>query len=131
MSYKHLSLVERHYIELERKRGKSFNDIAISLGRSQSTISREINRNTGGRGYRHNQATKFALARQATKNKSMKMTLPITTIIDEYLLADWSPEQIAGKLREDKLIELHHETIYQYILADKKDGGTLYTHLRY
>ena len=57
----------------------------------------------------------------------MKMTLPITTIIDEYLLADWSPEQIAGKLKEDKLIDLHHETIYQYILADKKSGGTSLT----
>ena len=41
MSYKNLSLAERHYIELERKSGKSFREIDLALGRSQSTISRE------------------------------------------------------------------------------------------
>ncbi len=59
------------------------------------------------------------------------MTPTIVTIIEEYLRAEWSPEQITAKLREYKVIELHHETIYQYILADKKSGGTLYTHLRH
>ena len=47
MSYKHLSLEERHYIEVERKLGTSMNKIADVLGRSQSTLSREIRRNTG------------------------------------------------------------------------------------
>ena len=59
------------------------------------------------------------------------MTLPITSIITEGLKADWSPEQIVGKLKADGVVALHHETIYQYILVDKKRGGTLYTHLRH
>ncbi len=46
MSYKHLSLEERHYIEIESKAGTSMNKIAQALGRSQSTLSREIGRNT-------------------------------------------------------------------------------------
>jgi len=50
MSYKHLSPEERHYIEIERKKGLSLNKIAKALNRSQSTISREIARNTGKRG---------------------------------------------------------------------------------
>ena len=52
MAYTHLSLTERHYIEVERKMGSSQNKIAKSLGRSQSSISRELQRNTGQRGYR-------------------------------------------------------------------------------
>ena len=51
MSYNYLSLQERHYIEIETKKGRSMNKIAIALERSQSSISREIERNTGSRGF--------------------------------------------------------------------------------
>ena len=61
----------------------------------------------------------------------IKLTKDITIIIDGYIRKDWSPEQIAGRLKSDKIIDLHHETIYQYILADKKAGGDLYKHLRH
>jgi IS30 family transposase len=44
MSYKHLSLEERHYIEIETKKGTSQSDIAKALGRDQSNISRELRR---------------------------------------------------------------------------------------
>ncbi|WP_153305772.1 helix-turn-helix domain-containing protein, partial [Desulfogranum mediterraneum] len=74
MSYQHLSLAERHYIEMSRKKGVSRNQIAKDLGRSQSTISREILRNTGLRGYRHKQANRFTVDRHATKPKSVKLT---------------------------------------------------------
>ena len=45
MSYKHLSLEERHYIELSLKEGVSQNKISDMLGRCQSSITREIKRN--------------------------------------------------------------------------------------
>jgi len=48
MAYTHLSFEERHYIELERKKGALQKDIAVSLGRSPSTLSRELSRNVGG-----------------------------------------------------------------------------------
>ena len=60
MSYEHLSLAERYYIEIERKAGTSLNKISEALGHSQSTLSREISRNTGQRGYRHKQALRLA-----------------------------------------------------------------------
>ncbi len=50
MSYEHLSLAERHYIEIERKAGTSVNRITQALGRSQSTLSREVNLNTEHKG---------------------------------------------------------------------------------
>jgi IS30 family transposase len=42
----------------------------------------------------------------------------------------WSPEQVAGHLRRHRLLRISHETIYRYIWADKRQGGTLYIHLR-
>ncbi len=53
MSYKHLSLEERHYIEIENKKGTSQSDTAKALGREQSNISRELWRNRGLKDYRH------------------------------------------------------------------------------
>ncbi len=53
MSYTHLSPEERYYIEISLKNEIGLAEIAASLERPQSTISREINRNTGRRGYRH------------------------------------------------------------------------------
>ena len=131
MGYSHLSLAERYYIELERKLGKSLNQIACDMGRSQSTILREVNRNTGLRGYRHQQANRKAQQRHKNKPKRVKLTNEIRFLVDLCLRCDWSPEQIVGRLKSMELISLHHETIYQYILTDKRQGGQLFTHLRH
>jgi len=134
MAYKHMSLEERHYIELSLKKEISCTDIALHLSRSQATISREIRRNTGLRGYRYKQADRKANERHSTKNKAVKLTNDVTFLIDKYIKQDWSPEQVCGWLRREEQpekIELHHETVYQYILANKQAGGDLYTHLRH
>ena len=131
MSYTHLSLEERHYIEIERKRGASLNTISKVLKRHQSTISREINRNRGVRGYRRKQANDFAMMRHKEKAKAIKLSDDVKLLLNTYIRQDWSPEQISGRLKYDGKISLHHETIYQYILSDKKHGGTLYKHLRH
>ena len=131
MSYKHLSLEERYYIEIEMRAGKSLNKIAKALRRSQSTLSREISRNTGQRGYRHKQAERLASERHKNKPKAVKLTEEMKKIITGYLEQDWSPEQIAGRLKVDGIIELHHETIYQYVMTNKRKGGRLYKHLRH
>ncbi len=49
MSHKHLSLEERHYLQVDRKLGAYMNKIAQALSLSQSTVSRELERNTGQR----------------------------------------------------------------------------------
>lgn len=131
MKYKHLSLEERHYIEVEKKSGRSANSIAASLDRSQPTISRELKRNRGNRGYRHQQADCMSKARHEVKSKAMKLTQEITGKITDYLMRDWSPEQIAGRLKDEGVVSLHHETIYQFILSDQQVGGSLYCHLRH
>jgi len=69
--------------------------------------------------------------RHETKPKAVKLTEDIKALIEEYIMLDWSPEQVAGILKKNDVIKVHHETIYQYILVDKQSGGTLYKHLRH
>ncbi len=131
MNYKHLSLENRYYIEVELKKGISQNKIAKSLNCNQSTVSREIARNKGQRGYRYKQAHSFTRKRHAEKTKHVKLTEDIKDHVDNCIKDDWSPEQTAGRLKEKGIISLHHETIYRYLLSDRKEGGTLYKHLRH
>ena len=132
MSYKHFSLEERYYIEIELRKGTSINSIAKALNRPQGTVSKEINRNRGKRGYRHKQAHKLAQERHLGKIKAHKLTVDTCSKIDTFLKEEqWSPEQIAGRLEMEYGISIHHETIYRYIYKDKDNGGTLHTHLRH
>ena len=119
MSYKQLSLEERHYIELEHKKGTSQSKIASILDRNQSNISRELARNKGKKGYRHKQEHHFALERHRSKGKAIKLTKEIV-LIEKYIREDWSPEQTADRLKSKGIISLHHETIYQFILTRLK-----------
>ena len=125
MSYQHLSLAERYYTEIELKMKASINQIAKAMGRSQSTISREIQRNTGQRGYRYKQPNRFTDVRHSNKPKRVKLTDEIQYLISSWLQNDWSPEQIAGRLHDEEIISLHHETIYQFVLTDKANGGAM------
>lgn len=132
MKHKHLSLEERHYISIELKNKSSMNAIAKALKRSQGTISKEVQRNTGKRGYRYQQAHSLATNRLTNKQIPTKMTTElIATINDKLSVEKWSPEQIAGRLKIEKNISIHHETIYRHIIADKENGGLLYKHLRH
>ena len=74
-----------HYIEIQYKLGASMNKISQDLNRSQSTISREIARNTGKRGYRHKQANELAVNRHKEKDKAYKLTPTVKVLIEGYL----------------------------------------------
>ncbi len=62
--YRHLSYEERGQIHALKRRGDSIRAIARQLDRSPSTISREVQRNSGGRGYRYKQADQLARVRR-------------------------------------------------------------------
>ncbi len=66
------------------------------MGRSQSTLSRELTRNTGERGYRHKQAMRLAQERHALKPKQIKLTETVKDQIISLISQDWNPEQISG-----------------------------------
>ena len=129
-SYKQLTENERYQIYTMKSLGYKQKQIAKHLKRSGSTISRELKRNMGLRGYRPKQAQRLSDERRQNAHKHRKLTDQVCSWIDQLLKQQLSPEQIAGYLEREKSVALHHETIYQYIYNDKAQGGDLYTHLR-
>jgi len=133
MGYTHLTAEERYQIDDLLREGFSQSLIAKKLGRSGSTLSRELNRNKGGRGWRPRQAENLASERLSTRGaKNVKrVSAEAWDYAKKHLKEDqWSPEQIQGRLKLKGLESISHETIYQRILEDKKNGGSLYTELR-
>lgn len=128
--YRQLTYEQRCQIEALKKSGLSQQAIADLLGIHQSTVSRELSRNTGLRGYRHQQAQEKAVRRRLDTVKPSKMTEEMIVTIDEQLREKWSPEQISGWLFDEHGMLLSHESIYQHVWVDKRVGGDLYTHLR-
>ncbi len=129
--YYHVTRDERCQIYALKSTGLSLRKIALMLGRSVSTLSREITRNTGGRGYRFEQANNKTIERRrAASQAPKKLTNEVEEVIRERLLEDWSPEQISGRLKLEGTA-ISHETIYQYVWRDKRSGGQLYKHLRH
>jgi IS30 family transposase len=129
MSYKQLTQEQRYQIYACMKAAWSQLEIAAEVGVHPSTISREVKRNQGGRGYRPKQAQ-----RRTEKRKLKHVTLRIPpqtwALVECQLRQDWSPEQVSGWLKGERHIQVSHERIYQYIYADKANGGDLHQHLR-
>ena len=133
MSYTHLTEDERYHADELLRQGFSQAAIAQELGRSASTISRELRRNRGQRGWRPRQACQKAEIRlsERGKNNAHKVDDQAWSYVLEKLTNEqWSPEQIAGRAKIENKATMSHETIYQRISDDKRFGGTLYTHLR-
>jgi transposase, IS30 family len=133
MDYKHLTEEERYQIDDLRREGFNQAEIAMKIGRSPSTLSRELRRNTGGRGWRPRQAQLKAVDRLIARgtNNARKVSEAAWNYAEKHLTEDqWSPQQIAGRAKLEGLPLISHETIYQRILEDKHAGGNLYSHLR-
>lgn len=129
-SYRRLTAEDRCQIYALHKQGCSQQMIAEHLGISQGTVSRELKRNSGKRGYRFKQAQEKALARQKVRAKPRKLTKVLRRRIETKLrAARWSPEQLSGWLAEQGL-SLSHERIYRMIWQDKREGGDLWKNLR-
>lgn len=130
MNYTQLTDYERYQIYSLKKAGHNQKEIALLLGRSPSTISRELKRNTGLRGYRPAQAQRLSDNRRSEAAKHRKVTPEVYDQIECLLRQELSPQQVVGYLKRWQKIKLHHETIYQLIYEDKSQGGDLYRHLR-
>ena len=132
MSYNHLTQEQRSQIQALKSMGHTQDEIAHAIGVHPSTISRELKRNTGLRGYRYQQANRLAKARRSdASTQAKKMTVPIVAFIEKQLVEEqWSPEQISGVLSANGH-SVSHTCIYQHVWSDKDKGGTLYKHLRH
>ena len=132
-NYSQLTVGERNQLYALRKAKISMTEIANQLSRSRNTLYKELARNTGGRGYRPQQAQRFAEQRRGEKIQPLKMIPEVVAYIEAKLQLQWSPEQIAGYMKIDRKgpgLCVSHETIYRHVWDDKRAGGTWYKQLR-
>jgi IS30 family transposase len=132
-----LTLEEREEISRAIARGHSARAIARALGRSHTTIAREISRCGGRRRYRAHAADREAWMR-ARRPRPTKLELcpELRRLVEERLCDDNSPEQIAGWLRhaypDNEGMQVSHETIYRALYVQARGGlkRELTKHLR-
>lgn len=128
ISSRYLSLIDREGIFDLRKAGNSVREIARRLGRSPSTISRELRRNHTAAGpYGPLAAQRKATARRLRPKTAIIAADPeLKTLIQDKISAFWSPEQVSGWLRlhhpEKKRWHVCHETIYQALYLQARGG---------
>jgi len=112
-----LSAGEREEISRGLARGDSCRQIAMSVGRCHSTVSREVQRNGGCDGYRAHDADHAAWQRARRPQPSKLATNALLrAVVEQKLKLKWSPQQIAGWLSriypDDEAMRISHETIY-------------------
>lgn len=129
MNYRQLAGEQRYQINILKKAGHNQTYIALLIGCHKSTISRELRRNRGQKGYRHYQADELAYSRQCEAYRS-RIAWETWQQVERLLRQDWSPDQISAHLKRAKQPSVSHEWIYLYVYADKRRGGTLHRHLR-
>jgi IS30 family transposase len=132
MTYRQITSEERYMLAALRKQGLNRSQIAHSLGRHRSSISRELRRNCcqpDGHS-RPTKAQKRTQGRRSRSRRNLRFTPLDFAQVDELLRRQWSPEQVSGHLRRVGRLSISHETIYRHIWRDKKAGGLLHTHLR-
>ena len=127
-TYRQLTQEQRYQIYALKKTKHSLAEIATVIGVHKSSVSRELKRNRGQRGYRPQQAHELAVDRR--QKAGSRITVEVWTVVESLLRQDWSPEQISGRLKKEQGVRISHEWIYQYVLKDKQAGGNLYRHLR-
>jgi IS30 family transposase len=132
MRYQHLKQEERNEIAILLKKGYSLRNIAHALGRSPSSVSREIKRNSAKRKYVPRKAKhKAYVRRKYSKYQGMKIreNSEIENYVEEKLRLSWSPASISGRMKSDLGISVHHTVIYKYLYGQY--GQHLCRYLRY
>ena len=119
--YKQLGIEERSIIAEGLEQGSSRRSIARLLDRPHCTILRELNRNAGVGRYGPQEAQARCAGRKAHPAKKLEADTPLWQEVQALMSKNWSPEQIAGKLKrmypDNSGKHVSHETIYAHIYA--------------
>jgi transposase, IS30 family len=133
MTHEHISQGERYAIAGMRAMGHNELEIARYLGRSPSSINREVKRNScpyDGH-YRAEKADARAMARRSKSRKKSQYSQQEWAEVEVKLKEEWSPKEIVGTRFVLGLRTMSYETIYRHIRRDKKRGGRLWRHMRH
>ena len=110
MSYTQLTLEEPYQIYALKKAGHIQAEIAEIVGRKSGTISRELRRNRGLKGYRPQQAHNLALLRRYDKVQP-RIGNQVWQQVEALIREEWSPEQIVGRVAMEQGVSISHEWI--------------------
>ena len=143
LSYTHFTLEERKYLQQLLSEGYSFRKIAAILGRSPSSVSREVKRNKAKYKPHHKSNNQYwytpwraqnlyIIRRRKQQRRALKFGSEEWTFIVNGLLEFWSPEAICGRWRKEHPTRkpLHFSTIYRYIHSGLFPNISKSTHLR-
>lgn len=132
MTYTHLTSEERNTLSTLKMEGFSNRQISRCLGRSPSTIGRELSRNRCPHdgAYRVSKAHSRAMTRRVNSRRNQQFGPEDLKRAYELIRLYWSPEQVSGYLAKTKELYISHETLYRYIWKDQKNLGDLHTCLR-
>ena len=134
MSYTHLTADERFKIAHMHMAKFSMRLMAERINRSPSTISREVRRNKGTHSvYWYDWAQQYADERKVRPTcEKRKSHQPLYDLVINNIKAGLSPEIISGRLKREyrsTKMQISHETIYRWVVADSLQGGVLYLSL--
>ena len=125
MTYAHLSQDERYQIQILHRAGFLPSQIGRQLARHPTTIARELRRNRRQQDYQAGHAQCLSLQRRHRASAQPRIAMVTWDAVEAALAEGLSPEQIAGRSGQ-----VSRERIYQYIAADRGNGGSLWRHLR-
>lgn len=126
MTYHHFTVEERETMQLGLWQKESIRSIAARLGRSPSSVSREIRRNRPPERHRYTPrvAHERAVQQRGSRGRTERLkNNRIRQYVIVHLKRRWSPEQIAGRIQRDLGQTISHEAIYQFIYAQVHRGG--------
>ena len=127
----HLTYGSRCQLYALKKSGLLIRGVARALEVSASTVSRELRRNGGRRGYRMKQAQRFSESRRRfASTRPRQRTEALWGRIEGQLRLQWSPQPIAGRLRLQGGAWVGKTWMYRQVWKDRANGGTLYRNLR-
>ena len=132
MKYHQLSTEERYELAAMRRQHVGMAAMAEHLGRHRSTLYREVKRNQSVHdgSYRPSHAVEKASGRQRRSRRNWRYGPTEFGPVETLIRQRFSPEQIVGRRTLEGQAVMSHETIYRWIWADKRCGGTLWRHLR-
>ena len=130
MGYTQLTQEERYQIDKLLALENTVTGVARELGRSKSTISRELRRNRTEAGYQPAVADRQAMQRRHGKGRP-RISQKDWQRVKRLLRRKLSPEQIHNRLVLEGAASVSHTRIYKYIADDRRTGGKLYRKLRH
>lgn len=132
MEYCQLTQAERYSIAKMRRQKLTVTQMALRLGRHRSTIYREVQRNktTYNGHYGADKAHSYATARRKRSRRKPQYSQRQLDRVEALLRSRWSPQQISGRQRRHRGLQISAQTIYRHIRRDRKAGGDLWKYTR-